>query len=38
MNGDNLTQFDSFGIEYIPKGIKLIKQATKISQQILFIE
>ena len=33
INDDNVLQFDSFGVEHIPKGIKN-SYATKIPQQI----
>ena len=33
VNGDNVTYFDSFGVEYIQKEIKIF-MGNKISQQI----
>ena len=33
VNSDNVTYFDSFGVEYIPKEIKIF-MGNKISQQI----
>ena len=35
VNSDNVTYFDSFGVEYIPKRIKEIHRQTKMSQQRL---
>ena len=36
MNGDNLTQFDSFGIEYIPKGIEKFIGNKNITTNIIY--
>ena len=36
VNGDNLTLFDSFGIEYIPKGIKKFIGNKNITTNIIY--
>ena len=38
MNGDNVTYFDSFGVEYIPKKIKKFIGNTNITTNINKIE